>query len=303
MKPKLIVYDTDRDITTKVVLKFAQGVSVDRNWEVRFVKINRFFKNRLDKTLRPGIDAVAGLGVLRGTGEMFRAAAAAGIDYYYLDHAYFDPGYSNPGWMRIVKNGHSINNFKLSSVERFDRYFANKNTILPWQKNEQRGDKIIVCPPTPAVSWYMGLKQNWQQSIVDRLKSILPDSDHSRIVVRAKPNEPVVDDRGNLIEFQKNYYDVPISEELNNAFCVIAYNSTVALTATLRGIPVIVGDHSCCRSVGFDIDDFQYSPTPKNFDVEPPHRTKLMHWLANNQWNLQEISSGQAWQMLQENFK
>lgn len=301
MKPKLIIYDTDRDITTKVVLKFAQGASIDKNWEVRFQKINKFRKTGLSSTLRPGIDAVASLGVLRGTGEMFKAAAAAGLDYYYIDHAYFNAGYNGEGWMRIVKNGHSKSDFRPSDRQRYEQFFQKTNPILPWKTNQQRGDKIIICPPTHAVAWYMGITDNWTQKTVDRLKLLLPKDQYHRIVIRAKPNEPIVDERGNLLRFQHNISEGSLNEDLENASCVIAYNSMVALTATLKGIPVITSDHSCCKSISYNIEDFVNQPYPSVFDTEPLQRYGLMYWLANNQWNIKEIQNGTAWRMLQEN--
>lgn len=301
MKPKLIVYDTNRELTTGIVLKFAQGASTDKNQEVRFQKIEKFKKHGLDSSLRPGIDAVASLGVLRGTGEMFKAAAAAGIDYYYMDHAYFNPGYDDLGWMRIVKNGHSRSDFVPSNKNRYEQFFQQNNPVFSWKTNSQRGNKIIVCPPTHAVAWYMGLTDSWTEQTVNRLKTLLPESEHHRIVIRAKPNEPIVDERGNLLRFQHNVSEGNLNDDLKNATCVIAYNSMVALTATLQGIPVITSNHSCCKSISFSIEDFAQGTYPDRFNMEPPKRYGLMYWLANNQWNIEEIRNGTAWRMLREN--
>lgn len=297
MKPKLIIYDTNRDITTKVVLKFAQGASADKNWEVRFQKIDKYRKSGLDSTLRPGVDAVASLGVLRGTGEMFHAAQRSGLDYYYIDHAYYNAGYGNPGWMRIVKNAHTMNWLGNSNGKRYINLFAKSNPIQTWKNSSERGDRIVVCPPTNAVSWYAGLNHDWTDSVVSQLKSLLPENEHSRILIRPKPNEPMVDDVGNLLGFKQNPSEGSLDEDLANAQCVIAYNSMVALTATLQGIPVIGTDYSCCKPVAFKIHDLA---RPGVFDIEPADRIKLIHWLADNQWNTQEIQNGTAWRNLQE---
>ena len=298
MRPKLVIYDTGRDITTKVVLKFAQGTSIDKNWEVRFQKIDRFKRSGFDRTLRPGIDAVASLGILRGTGEMFRAAMSAGIDYYYMDHAYYNPGYKGPGWMRIVKNSHTMNRISNSTGERYCSLFQSTNPILPWKTSvAARGDLIIICPPTHAVSWYAGIGNDWTERTIAQIKSILPTKEHNRIVVRPKPNEPIVNSSGELIEMKQNTSTTDINNDLANAQCVIAYNSMVALSATLRGIPVIGSDYSCCKPISFKIEDLA---TPHVFDVEPADRVKLIHWLADNQWNITEIQNGTAWRNLQE---
>lgn len=302
MTRKIIVYSTDRELTTKIVLKFAQGISRSGlDWEVRYQDINKFKKSGLDKSLQPGVDAVASLGILRGTGEMFRAATAAGIDYYYIDHAYFNPGYDGDGWMRIVKNGHSRSDFRPSSKQRYQQFFEKQNSVFPWKTQSQRGKKIVVCPPTHAVAWYMGLTESWTEQTVNRLKTLLPESEHNRIVIRAKPNEPIVDERGNLLKFQHNVSEGSLDDDLKTATCVIAYNSMVALTATLQGIPIITSNHSCCKSISFSVEDFAQGAYPGVFNIEPPQRHGLMYWLANNQWNLEEIRTGTAWRMLQEN--
>lgn len=295
MKPKLIVYTTDRDITTKVVLKFAQGASKLQKWEVRFQKIDKFKKSGLDGTLRPGIDAVASLGVLRGTGVMFQEAVNAGIDYFYLDHAYFEPGYGGLGWMRIVKNAHTMNWLGNSPGDRYRQLFQKKYPILPWKSNANRGDKIVVCPPTDAVRWYANLTYDWTESIVSQIKDILPPAHHRRIVVRPKPNEPLVDNIGNLKGFKKNESQGSLDEDLQNAQCVIAFNSMVSLKATLQGIPVISGNYNCCSPISFEIDDIG---NPNAFNTEPMNRTNLVYWLADNQWNINEIQQGIAWEAL-----
>lgn len=302
MTRKIIVYSTDRELTTKIVMKFAQGISRSGlDWEVRYQDINKFKKSGLDKSLRPGIDAVASLGILRGTGEMFKAAKAAGIDYYYMDHAYFDAGYSGEGWMRIVKNHHSMNYVKSTDPKRYNKFFAQNNPIHPWKPINLNRNKIVICPPTDAVSWYTGLQQNWGESIANNLRIMLPESEHHRIVIREKPNEPVVDKHGNLITMKRNAVTGSLQEDLNSACCVVAYNSMVALTATLQGIPVIVSDYSCCKPVGFDLALFEREPIPGVFNIEPKQRHELIYWLACNQWSIGEIENGVAWCMLQEN--
>lgn len=300
MKPRLIVYNTNRDLTSKIMLKFAQGASQDTNWEVRFEKIDRYRRSGFSYNLRPGIDAVASLGVLRGTGEMFHAATSAGIDYYYLDHAYYNAGYSDSGWMRIVKNSHTMNWLGDSNGKRYTKFFQQSNPLLPWKSNSERGDRIVICPPTNAVSWYAQLSYNWTDRVVAQLKRILPESQHNRILVRPKPNEPMVDNAGNLVGFKQNESNGSLNEDLNNAQCVIAFNSMVSLNATLRGIPVIGGDYSCCKPIMFQLHDIS---TPAKFDIEPTPRTKLVHWLADNQWSIDEIRNGTAWKKIQENQK
>lgn len=299
MKRKIFVYDTNRELTRNIIMKFAQGISrVRDNWDVKFTQIEKYNKNGLDPSLRSGVDAVATLGILRGTGEMLKEAAKKGIDYYYMDHAYFNPGYGGDNWMRIVKNGHSCTTLKLIDSSRYDRCFSNKNPILNWKTNAERGQTILICPPTHAVSWYMNMKDDWTENTIHYLKRILPMKEHYRIVVRDKPNEPIVDEKGNLVDFKKNKISKSLDEDLNNAHCVIAFNSMVSLTASLRGIPVITSEHNCCFPISYNLDVFKSNPFPQQFEIEPVNRKNLIYWLANNQWNIKEIENGTAWSML-----
>ena len=298
MRPRLTVYSTNRDLTTQCVIRFAQGVSRSSyNWDVKFQQIDRYRKNGF-KGIRPGVDAVASLGILRGTGEMFKEAQKLGLDYFYMDHAYFNPGYKGQGWLRITKNNHSMNYLHPATNKRFNNLFLPNNPIMPWLSHRNRGRLIIICPPTHAVGWYVGIDTDrWTQDIVDQLKQILPPNEHDRIVIRHKPNEPVVDQKGNLLKMKQNPIIGNLTQDLSESCCVIAYNSMVALTATMLGIPVIVSENSCCYPISFKVQDFS---TPSVFNNEP-NRQQLFNWLAQNQWNAKEMSDGTAWTQLMEN--
>lgn len=302
--PKLKVYDTSRKITTQRTLAFAKGVlRTDSQWDVRHENISEYLKEGFPGDLVKG-DAIATLGILRGTGLLLKEAVERGIDYYYIDHAYFNSGYKGKGWMRIVKNGHSVTNIKTVTNERWKKFFKSNNNCLPWKHQEECGKKILICPPTHAVSWYKDINHNWGNTIMHRLKEILPEEEHQWIKIRPKPNEPIVDKLGNLIRLEPNYDKVPLEEDLKEARCVIAYNSNVALQATLLGIPVITGDISPCKPISFNIEDFRQRPRGyvEPFCIEPPNRSALLYWLSNNQWKHREIEDGTAWQMLKENY-
>ena len=301
--PRIVVYDTDRKVTTNFTVAFARGVVNHNNnvigaWEVKHMPIRNYLDNGLPQDLGTG-DAVATLGILRGTGLMLKDAIQRGIDYYYMDHAYFNPGYNGKGWMRISKNGHSVPIFRQCEKDRWKGFHVNHGyNIENWLTNSQRGSTIIICPPTNAVSWFFGLEPNaWENDVYKQIKRI-KRSDLT-ISVRRKPNEPIVDHQGFLTHLQENPQKGTLAEDLDNAHCVVAYNSMVALTATLRGIPVITSEHSCCNRVSYSIQDFA---TPGVFDIEPLNRRQLIYWLAYNQWRMRDIESGKAWGMLQENY-
>jgi hypothetical protein len=297
--PNIFVYDTGRPKTTKFTLAFARGIirhtqTATEKWTVKHSPIQHY----LDQGMPKDADAVATLGILRGTGLLLKEAKQKGIDYYYMDHAYFNPGYSGKGWMRVTKNGHACTTLKPCDATAYNAFAVSqeKNVMDYW--HGPRGDKIIVCPPTHAVQWFFD-DYNWENSIVQQLKDMLPQNQHDRIVIRQKPKEPIVDARGNLMGLRQNPQTGSLAEDLEQAHCVIAYNSMVALEATLKGIPVITSDHSCCTHVSFKLEDIML---PGVFDREPANRQSLLNWLACNQWKMASLDNGTAWARLQENY-
>ena len=312
--PRLVVYDTMRRLTTTFTIAFARGVIRHNNetngsWEVKHMPIQTYLENGLPLDLNPARgDAVATLGILRGTGLMLKEAKRKGLDYYYMDHAYFNPGYKGKGWMRITKNGHACNTLRTVEKDKWKGFHTNAGyNIDPWRTNKERGGLILVLPPTNAVSWFFELgPTGWEDMVVSRLKSILPESEHHRIVVRHKPKEPFVDERGFLLELATTpeIAGMPsLDEQLEEACCVIAYNSMVALQATLKGIPVITSEHSCCHRVSFSLDDFMENSKPTAFNTEPLNRNHLVWWLAYNQWKMRDIENGKCWADLQKNYE
>lgn len=306
--PRITVYDTGRRMTTKFTLAFARGIvehtnSIGGSWEVKHRSIDSYLEDGIPRDYRAGHDAIATLGILRGTGLLLKEAQQRGFDYYYMDHAYFNPGYSGKGWMRITKNDHACTTIRETTKDRWNGFHKHHGYALsPWRTNAERGDLILICPPTPAICWYYNLDQDWGERIEQHLKNTMPESEHYRIKIRHKPKEPVVDSQGNLVELREFAQQGDLKEDLANAHCVIAWNSMVALEATLAGIPVITGPHSACVRVSFDISLLENHPMPLEFNTEPPNRSAMLYWLANNQWKMKEIENGVAWRMLQENY-
>jgi hypothetical protein len=302
----LICYTTEKIGTTKIIQKLAAGVASlgSDKWIARVVNIGDFKSSGHP----PGTDAIATLGILRGTGLALQSAAAAGIDRYYIDHAYFNPGYASKknikkGWMRITKNKHTMNTLPKGEVssENWKANFKHNNPIHAWKTRLERGDRILVLPPSNAIQWYFNVPA-WEEQVVNHLKRILPTELHKLIKVRRKPKEPIVDKLGNLLRLDTSVEDdsVTLEEDLVESNVVVAYNSMVALKATLMGIPVITNQHNCCYPISFKVKDIQPDMSNLNFDVEP-NRTKLVRWLSQCQFSNDQIHSGIAWTMLQEN--
>lgn len=289
----LICYTTNRPKTTRIVVEFARGVNKQNGeYNAEVVEIAQFKKNGIPHHA----NAVMSLGILRGTGLMFKQAAKQGLDRYFLDHAYFNPGYSGKGWMRLSKNRHTMNWVNGSEGKRWSQHFREDLKVTPWRTGNERGDRIIVCPPTDAVGWYFN-SRDWEEKVVAYLKTIIPYQHHYLIIVRRKPGGPIVDNKGNLIGKEPAPVNAQLSfdEELKTANFLVVHNSMVALEATRKGYPVITDLHNSCFSISNSWDDIaDLHSKDKKFDEET-NRRKLFYWLADNQFTSKELKSGTAW--------
>jgi len=296
---KVIIYKTDVNHTSYILEQFSNSINKHiKDWESNCLHINNFIENGIPQN----VDAVATLGILRGTGHLLQEAAKKNIDRYYIDHAYFEPGYEGNCWLRISKNKHTINYIKDVSAYRWDHFFSQKNIIMPWKKYEQRGNSILIIPPTNAICWYFN-EYDWEKNILNYLKKILNIETFKNIKIRYKPNEPFVDENGHFLGLRQNskIENIPLEEDLKKSSLVIAYNSQVALDATLKGIPVIVNKHNSCFGLSFKLSDLEQGLDNPVFDLEP-NRLRLFKWLSYCQYNLNEIKTGFAWKTI-NNFQ
>ena len=296
---KIIAYKTDIPLTANIIDIFSNSINRNiKDWNSSSIHIKEFFKSGIPDD----VNAIVTLGILRGTGHLLKEAARKQIDRYYIDHAYFEAGYTGDCWLRISKNKHSINYIKEVSNFRWEKFFSKKYPIMQWKSFNERGKNILIIPPTNAVCWYFN-EYEWEKNILDFLNKTLTDEIFNKIKIRTKPNEPIVDRNGNFIGLKSNgkVQDISLEEDLENASIVIAYNSKVALDATLKGIPVIVDKHNSCFDVSFKLSDLTIGLNNPDFEIEP-NRLRLCKWLSYCQFKLDEIKSGFAWKTI-NNFQ
>jgi len=291
MAPKRIIcYDTDRKLTTDIVRRFAQSINESNTGYSAECRNLRDFRTN---GIPGGTHTVCSLGILRGTGLIMKSAASTGINRLYLDHAYFNSGYSGKGWLRMTYNGHTMNRIMPADNDRWKSHFKGNNPVLEWKTAAQRGDLILVLPPTNAICWYFDA-QTWLEKTLSTLHNILPEDKHHLIKVRQKPLDPIVDKLGNLVGRDTHPEDCPLQEDLDNACVVVAYNSMVTIEATRQGIPVITTNHNPCAPISFNFNQIQ---NPHILDVEP-NRKNLFFWLSYCQFNDKERRNGTAWNQI-----
>jgi len=212
-----------------------------------------------------------GYGILRGTGDIFNHNAKNGIDYYEVDRGYINPNHFD-GYYRISKNGLQAkysNKFKHPG----DRMERLKFTISDKSSHNPKGH-ILICPPTEYIETYLGSKPGkWTEDTANQL---------------SKLNRPV--------KIRQKTDTTALELDLDGAYCVVTFNSNVAVDASLRRVPVIATSYSV--AYGWSGNDIQ-SLLAGVIQVPSLHQVeKLIKFISYNQFTLEEIRNGTAWRLL-----
>ena len=187
--------------------------------------------NKMQNKILSNCSAIVLAGLLRGNCHILDMAIKNKIDFYYIDHAYFKSGYKYPHWMRVTKNGFSQNcilptakNSRLK--ENYDVDFKDYN----YKDNRN----IVVFPPSNTVSRVFGVEE-WETKTVEQIQKVT-----DRPIIIRKKSGPVLDTKMISSVSKEIYqYEDSIDQVLEKAYCVVTFNSSVALTALERGIPTI----------------------------------------------------------------
>jgi hypothetical protein len=237
-------------------------------------------------------DAIMFAGMIRGEGNIFKWCRDNNKRFFYLDHAYLERGYnqSKPSseWMRVTDSGFTWNKFEIKDDDRWNKYFANKYQLRPWNQNRDKPN-ILVLPPSLATQFLFPESSQW----VDQTVRVLRKKTDKNIVVREKPMQPKLDTRNKIIDRITYNHPLTIEQELDQAAAVITFNSAVAVEATIRGIPVIGHATAACAPMNFDLEQIDNPP-------EPP-RQAWLNQLVYHQYRTDEMISGDIWKMLLDN--
>jgi len=242
---------------------------------------------QLEQSLWPGFDMneflkekndVAVFGILRGTENWLNKCKQLNLNYYYFDHAYFFKAHGHrPNertllrTYRLTKNAENLNRIVELDDEdkiRIEKYrLQHKETFR--LKNIPRGGHILIIPPTDYVCRYY--KIDSPETWIKQTKEKVRQCSDKEFIVRPKT------------------VDRPLEEDLQNAHCVITYQSTVGITAMLKGVPVICDEISMCKPVSIDYIDIE-----KEYVRDDDLVNKWIDSLLANQFTMEEIQNGTA---------
>lgn len=209
-----------------------------------------------------------GYGILRGTGDIFHHNTNQGMDYYEVDRGYINPGHFD-GYYRISKNGMQAKYIdKDLSSDRLDKLkFKRENWYNP------KG-KIIVCPPSDYVENYYSVDADkWLHNV----QNILKQSEH-KYKIRLKSDTTALD------------------HDLQDAKCIITFNSNIAIDAIIKGIPTFTSTHSILH--GWNPGLLTHIQENTLEEVSDSQVDKLLRFISYNQFTLEEIRNGTAWRLL-----
>lgn len=171
----------------------------------------------------------------------------------------------------------------------------------PWKK--ERGNNIIICTQNENSAAWLNIKMlDWVEQTLDWIYN---QNSRYHVILRPHPRHRIDFDY-----FQKKYHtkgnanisvsvpqhtgnkdEVDFKQIIQNAHCVINYNSNPAIEAVLEGIPVYVDQSSLCWPVGNSIGGDINNPTM-------PDRAKWLNEISYCEWFIDEIRKGIPWQRL-----
>jgi hypothetical protein len=186
-----------------------------------------------------------------------------GRDWYYGDHAYF----RRRVYYRITKNAWQHDTRGEAHPARWERLGIK---IEPWRKH---GEKILLCPQSSRFFELHGL--NHTQWVRDTMEVLHRYTDRP-IEIRYKSDG---------LQTEEHFW-----QSLHDAYAVVVYTSVAGVQAAIHGVPCFATHE--CASKYFGTDDLSKIESP----VRPDDRERMAWVLANNQWTMEEIAQGLAWE-------
>ena len=255
------------DIPVRALVNSAKGNLIKRPGEpvepyiTTFWDYDRSFKN-----------PIAVFGMLRGTGQLVEECSRDGQDFYFFDHAYLFGNKHNVSRevgekvYRLTKNYFHIRDIKKLNkpdYERIEKYRPFVH-MKPWK---YEGDYILFIPPSDHVRAYYYFNHHWEEKALKEIKK------HTRkeIKIRTKDSK------------------VSLEKDLENAYCTVSYQSTVAIESIMSGVPSFCAN----ESMGLPV-----SLTDLSQIKDPLYCGDRQEWIDSllaNQFTMSEIENGTAW--------
>ncbi len=203
-------------------------------------------------------------GYLRGTGEVLRKVK----NFFYIDHGYFrqsNRSFRNDRTNIIELDGY----FRIVFNDFWHNGMGNKESDrfnklnLNIKNINQNGEYIILSEPTlDAINYYE--LQNWENETIKKIKNYTD----RKIITHSRGSK------------------IPLEKLLKNAWAFVSDHSSAGFKAMIEGVPAYF-TNSTLKNVN-SIENIEKHEI--NYSV--------FNNLAYEQWTIDEIKSGEAWNYL-----
>ena len=197
-------------------------------------------------------------------------------NFIFVDHGYFMRS-SGPaswdGYFSVCVNEKWATDKREYNWNRFNSLGIK---LKKWRKS---GDHIVLIPPSHHILDYLehgsergdvlvyDVSRDWESRTVEEIR-------------RHTDRKIVISDKVNA----------PLSDCLQNAWCVVTSFSNAGIDAMIEGIPAIFTNPQRRMGELKDIED-------------PPVDREFFKMLANNQWTIKEIKKGKMWGQVKERYQ
>lgn len=215
--------------------------------------------SRIPEILEPG--AAAFYGVRPDWLHLWWQAKVERRDWYYIDNAYFDG--ARERMFRVERKRLQHDGSGHSDGKRLSKLGLH---VKPWRTD---GTKVLVCAQSPEFMATVAQAPTWLEDTLTRLRELTDRP----IAVRHKGDQ------------------VPFHWALSDAWIVVTWSSAAAVQALIAGVPVVCAPECAAAPFATAIENIE---RPKRLFG----REAWAAVLADHQYTLDEMRSGQAWRAL-----
>jgi hypothetical protein len=196
--------------------------------------------------------------------DAWRKVQAAGLPFYYIDNSFFDAVRGQQ--FRIAKNAVQM---RVGDQQTDGKRFAALGLVPREWQDVGPGAHWVVCPQSEAfMRDIIGVKHDWLR--------------YYYALGTARPLRIRAWDR------DKTRASGTLQDDLEGAWGLVTHSSAAAVEALLHGVCPIVSKHSAVHGLAYRAA----------LSAEGDDRLRAFGVLADNQWTLDEIREGKAWQWL-----
>jgi hypothetical protein len=202
-------------------------------------------------------------GVDRVTLPVYLEVVQSGRDYFYIDNGYFNSKWHGGTYYRITKNRLQHDGLAPSDGDRWRQLGIE---LSPWRSG---GKVVLIAQQSPW--WY-----EWHGTSIDEwTQRALDVAADWQTEVRGKPTTKALP---------------PI--DWPNIKAVIAHSSNTAIDGLIQGVPCLV---DAWYAAAFSLAGDWH----KGRLCYPANREAVFASLADNQWTVEQMATGHAWERLQ----